>query len=399
MLDFFAPCPRGLEDCLVQELQVQRAKNIQAAAGGVKFRGKLDTAYRANLHSRIASRVLLLIAQAPYRSEEDIYQLAAQQPWLQWFGADTTLRVDVTGNRCPLRSLDFVTLRIKDGICDYYRNETGVRPDIDTRSPRMHVQAFVNADTCTLYLDLSGEPLFKRGWRLEKGEAPLRENLAAGILMLSGWKPEQPLLDPMCGSGTIAIEAAQMALRIAPGSQRHFAFEAMQNFDAALWQKIQDEAQAQQRAPDSTLKIFASDISLNLIPVIRANLERALGAHAGCVQVKQIDALDLKKPAEAGVLVCNPPYGERLGVQGRMGGRQTPEGEGSEGSDDTAFFKALSDMLKQQFAGWRAYLLTSDMELPKQMRLKPSKRTPLFNGALECRLFEFEMVEGSNRKS
>lgn len=392
MLDFFAPCPRGLESLLAEELQAQKARSIETTGGGVKFRGSLETAYRVNLYSRLASRVFLHVKQGPYRNEEDIYAIAHGCDWLQWFDADTTLRVDVTGNRCPLRSLDFLTLRIKDAICDYYREHTDQRPDIDTRAPKMHVQAFVNAETCTLYLDLSGEPLFKRGWRLEKGDAPLRENLAAGILQLSGWTPDQALLDPMCGSGTFVIEAAQMALHIAPGIHRHFAFEGMRNFDSTLWKKLREQALQQQRTPQQCnppLQIFASDISLNLIPIIQANLERALGAAASCVQIKQIDALDLKKPTEQGVLLCNPPYGERMEVRGR---------QSVQNADPAAFFKAFSDTLKQQFSGWRACLLTADLELPKQMRLKPSKRTPLFNGALECRLFMFEMVAGSNRK-
>lgn len=391
-MNFFAPCPRGLETLLATELHTQKARNIQIAGGGVKFSGTLETAYRVNLHSRIASRVFLHITQGPYRTEDDIYAIAHSCDWLQWFDADTTLRVDVTGNRCPLRSLDFLTLRIKDAICDYYREQTEQRPDVDTRAPKMHVQAFVNAETCTLYLDLSGEPLFKRGWRLEKGDAPLRENLAAGILQLAGWTPDQALLDPMCGSGTFAIEAALMALQIAPGIQRHFAFEGMRNFDAVAWEKIRAQALKQQRTPQQCnppLQIFASDISLSLIPIVHANLERALGAAASCVQVKQVDVLDLKKPAEHGILLCNPPYGERMQVQGR---------QGQQSADPALFFKAFSDTLKQQFASWRACLLTSDLDLPKQMRLKPSKRTPLFNGALECRLFEFEMVAGSNRK-
>src|SRR6202000_3256135 len=181
----------------------------------------------ANLYSRLASRVLLKIAHRPYRSEQDIYALALEQRWEQWFSAHETLRVDVTAIKSPLRSLEFTTLRVKDAICDRLREKSGARPSIDTAMPDVRVFAVRNANTRT-----SGDPLFKRGWRLDKGAAPLRENLAAGILRLTGWTPGTPLFDPMCGSGTFLAEAAQTALNIAPGAERRFGFEKLKQFEA-----------------------------------------------------------------------------------------------------------------------------------------------------------------------
>jgi len=206
---FFAPCPRGLEDVLVEELQELGLGSPQTVPGGVSFSGTWADAYRANLHSRIASRILWRIAEAPYRHEGDIFKLAADQPWERWFDIENTLRVDVTASRSPLRSLEFTTLRIKDAICDHFRRLCGERPSIDTVQPDVRVVAYVNSDAVVLYLDTSGEPLFKRGWRLDGGSAPLRENLAAGILRLAGWQPGEALFDPMCGSGTLIVEAMQ----------------------------------------------------------------------------------------------------------------------------------------------------------------------------------------------
>src|SRR5258708_17198352 len=238
--DFFVPCPRGLEAALASELAEIGARHLSGAPfeagaqvpGGVHFRGGWAAGMAANLHSRIASRVLLKIAHRPYRTEQDIYALALEQRWEQWFSANETLRVDVTAIKSPLRSLEFTTLRVKDAVCDRLREVSGARPSIDTADPDVRVFAFLTATDCTLYLDTSGDPLFKRGWRLSKGAAPLRENLAAGILRLSGWTPGAPLYDPMCGSGTFLAEAAQVALNIAPGPHRRFGSEQLKQHHA-----------------------------------------------------------------------------------------------------------------------------------------------------------------------
>jgi putative N6-adenine-specific DNA methylase len=417
--DFFAPCPRGLEAALAAELTDIAAKHLNGAPftageqvpGGVHFRGGWAAGMAANLHSRIASRVLLKIAQRPYRNEQDVYALALEQRWEQWFSANETLRVDVTAIKSPLRSLEFATLRVKDAICDRLREVSGARPSIDTGAPDVRVFAFLTANECTLYLDTSGEPLFKRGWRLDKGAAPLRENLAAGILRLTGWTPGTPLYDPMCGSGTFLAEAAQVALNIAPGVDRRFGFERLRQYDVTAWQALKVAAQDAKRAARSDtgradLQIFGSDISGDMLEKARANVERA-GLPA--LRFKQVDARGMTPPTDAaGILVANPPYGERIEVRGR-GPRGELRASGREGRDDrdegfrrahsdapdSEFFQLLGDALKQRFTGWHAFVLSSDRKLPGQLRLRESAKTPLYNGALECRLFRFDLVAGS----
>ncbi|MDD5329142.1 MAG: THUMP domain-containing protein [Sulfuricella sp.] len=377
---FFAPCPRGLEPVLADELKALGAAGVQPTDGGVGFAGDMALCYRANLHSRIASRILWRLAEGPYRSEDDIYRAALAVNWPEWFDVARTFRVKVSAIKCPLRSLDFVTLKIKDAVCDKFRAACGERPSIDTAAPDMRVYAFLTAERATLYLDTSGEALFKRGYRQEQGEAPLRENLAAGILLLAGWQRGMPLLDPMCGSGTFLIEAAQMALNIAAGAERWFAFEQMNNFDAALWDAIYQEATAAE-LPKTSLPIWGSDVSSTALAAARANLEAA--GLEGVVTLKQINMLDISPPAPTGVLVTNPPYAVRIGEQEEM----------------ARLYPRLGDLLKQKFGGWRACFFSADMRLAKLIRLAASRRVPLYNGALDCRLFVYEMVAGSNRKA
>lgn len=377
---FFAPCPRGLEGVLVDELTGFGATAIQEVDGGVGFAGDLALCYRANLHSRIASRILWRVGEAPYRKEEDIYQFAYNLPWADWFDVDLSIRVDVNAIKSPLRSLEFITLRIKDAVCDRFRAECDARPDVNTREPDVRIYAFLTADRATLYLDTSGEPLFKRGLRKSHGEAPVRENLAAGILRLSGWEPGQPLLDPMCGAGTFLIEAALMALNIAPGSDRWFAFEKLKGFDAGLWDAIYNQALAAEK-PKEPLPIYGSDVSNVVLEAARENLTAA-GLY-GVVQLKQADFLDLPAPAPAGVLVANPPYAVRIGEQAAL----------------AALYPKLGDVLKQKFTGWRACFFTADLTLAKLIRLQASRRIPLYNGPLECRLFIYDMVAGSRRRA
>ena len=361
------------------ELAELGADDIVAAEGGVGFSGAMSVAYAANLHSRIASRVLWQVGSGRYRSEEDIYRGVNALDWPQLFDGTLTIRVNVAAVRSPLNSLDFITLRIKDGVCDKFRTQTGVRPSVDTAQPEVRIHAFLETERFTLYLDTSGEPLFKRGARQMTGEAPLRENLAAGILKLSGWTPDLPLLDPMCGSGTFLIEALQIAHGIAPGAKRDFAFEKLRGFDAAGWDRIKAQAEAQP-APNPTPAIFGSDLYGESLKLARVNL--AAAGFADAATLKQANILEISAPGAQGVLVANPPYGVRLGEQDEL----------------AAFYPQVGDVLKKKFAGWRAYVFTADMRLPKLIGLSPSKRTPLYNGALECRLYEFKMVSGAMRR-
>ena len=380
---FFAPCPRGLEPALAAELRAIGANILAEPSGGVQFEGDLHTGLAANLHSRIASRILQEVATGPYRSEDDLYRLALETEWERWHAPTTSLRVDTTASGSPLRNLQFATLRVKDGIVDRLRDRFGDRPSIERQRPDRRVFVFLDAQQCTLYLDWSGESLFKRGWRREGVEAPMKENLAAGLLALAGWQSEQPLLDPFCGSGTIAIEAAMQAAGLPPGARRRFGFERMLGFDRAAWDRMRAITP---RPVPTAPTIFASDVSEAAVAAARANYARS-GLPEGWVQWRQLDVLKTSAaPADNGLLLANPPYGERLDIKGRQAFAQAGD-----------FWPAFATILKQRFAGWSVCLFTSDLEIPKLMRLKPSRRTPLFNGALECRLFRFEMVAGSAR--
>lgn len=375
---FFATCPRGLEALLAEDLGEAGGREIETVPGGAHFSGDWKSCYAANLTSRIATRILWRVGRAKYRSEDDIYALARGLPWEGWFEVRRTFRVHMTAVRSPLKSLEFTTLRIKDAVCDRFRDTVGDRPNIDTAAPNVRIHAFLTADEVTLYLDTSGEPLYIRGFKHAKVEAPLKENLAAGILRLSGWQPGQTLLDPMCGSGTFLIEAAQMALNIAPGFQRAFAFEKFRNFDLALWRKLREEENAK-RLPLAPLPIFGSDIDPDALARAQQNL--AVAGLERAVTLQQADLLTREAPAESGVMVANPPYGERLGEAQAL----------------LEFYPKLGDALKARFSGWVCHFISSDAELPRRIGLKASRRVPLFNGALECRLYEYRMVSGGNR--
>lgn len=378
MADFFAPCPRGLEKLLAGELAALGAQAVQPTDGGVGFSGDWALCYRANLHSRLASRILWRIHSGEYRNEQDIYEAALALAWNKWFDVSNTIRVKVTAIKSPLKSLEFATLRIKDAVCDKFRSLRGERPSVDTLTPDIRIHAFLDRSNVTLYLDTSGDALFKRGVRLHTNIAPIRENLAAGILKLAGWQPGIPLLDPMCGSGTFLIEAALMSLDIAPGIARYFAFEKLRNFDAALWERLR-EAALDARKPVTPLPIHGSDLYGDALGAAQRNLEDA--GLLPAVELKQCNVLEVSPPAPNGILVANMPYGERMGEMEEL----------------AALYPQLGDVFKQRFGGWNAYLFTADMRLAKLIRLSASRRTPLFNGAIECRLFEYKMVAGSNR--
>lgn len=374
----FAPCPQGLEEALAAEMQALGFDDAQPARAGCRFHADWTGVLRANLYSRLATRILVQVAHGPVRHEDDILELAQDTPWERWFGAEQTLRVDTSAIRSPMQSLQYCNLRAKDGICDRLRDLEGERPSIDTVRPDARVHLFLDEDSATLYLDTSGESLFKRGWRLEKGEAPLRENLAAGLLALSGWDPAQALLDPFCGSGTILIEAAWIALGVPAGIWRPFGFERLRDHDARHWRDIKDEARSH-IATQLESPIVGYDLDPRAIDAARANLERAW-LTPDSIRFEIGDARTVPPPADTGWLVTNPPYGERLP------------------GDDADLWSHWARNLKQRYSGWHVNIISSDLDLPRQMRLKPLRRYPLHNGGLDCRLFSFEMVEASYRK-
>jgi len=377
---FFASCPRGLEGPLATELAAIGATDVTPSDGGVAFVGDLALAYHANLETRIASRVLRRVGGGPYRDERDLYELVHALDWSRHFAPTRTLRVDVAATRSPLTSLEFATLRTKDAVCDRMRADHGVRPSIDKRAPDVRVHLHLTDRDATVYVDTSGEPLFKRGYRRDADEAPLRENLAAGLLALAQWAPDAPLLDPMCGSGTIVAEAALIAANRAPGLARTFGFQKLAWYDGPTWQRIKQAARDRIRAAPDSPAIFASDVADGAVGKTRSTLRSA--QVDAFVSVERADVLTRTAPAAAGTLIANPPYGVRLADANAL----------------AAFYPQLGDALKRNFAGWTAHLLTGDLRLAKLIGLKPERRTPLWNGAIECRLFAFRIVAGSMRE-
>ncbi len=407
-LPLFLPCAAGVEPLLAEEIErALPTAHIRPARGGVALEGDAREVMLLNLESRLAQRVLIEVAHGSYRVENDVYELAHSVDWTQWITPQHTLRVDTTAHRSPLKSLNFAALRVKDAVCDRLRDATGERPSVDTRHPDLAVVLHLGEQEATIYVDSSGESLFKRGWRnheADKGDAPLKETLAAAMLAAAGWRgtPEAggALHDPCCGSGTIAIEAAQIACGIAPGLKRRFAFERLLPFIGeemrAELQRLRSHAQA--RIHPSAVPIHASDVSFRMVDFARRNAQRA-GVEAA-ITFNGGDALERPAPTLPaglpGTLMINPPYGERIEVGGKAA-RASAQDRDTPGD----FFPRLAAHWKRAYtrhpAGWTAYVLSPDMKLPGAMRLKESRRVPMWNGPIECRLFRFDLVAGSAR--
>jgi putative N6-adenine-specific DNA methylase len=413
VFDVFMPCASGIAPYLAAETQrvadaasavdhAQPIGRITTLHGGISLRATWEGVMRLNLHSRLAQRVLIELTRAPYRSEDDLYAAVYKLRLLEWFTPQDSFRIDVTARHSPLQSLNFAALRIKDAVVDRFRADCGQRPNVDRDRPAVRLHAHLEADHLVLSIDTSGEPLFKRGWRDDTGDAPLKETLAAAMLAACGWDPlgphALPLYDPCCGSGTIAIEAALIASRTPPGMQRRFGFERLHPHQAAAWVAIKNEAASAVVTPQ--VAIFGSDVSHRMVDFAQRNAERA--GVAPWVQFRGGDALQRMPPAERGVMVLNPPYGERIGVGGHMRGARSgrermvmpasPTPDDASSAETAAFFNALAAHWKAHFGGWQAWLLSPDAQLPAHLRLKPRQRIPMFNGPIECRLMGFELT-------
>ena len=376
-LKIFITCPRGLEEVLVGELNALALQHIHAVDGGVDCVGSWEQVYQINLHSRVASRVLIELVRGACAREDQMYQLAKKVVWTDWFEVSDSIKMHVTGKRTPFKRIDILGLKIKDAVCDVFRDACGKRPSVDKMFPDVRIHAFVEGTQARIMLDTSGEALFKRGYRDETGEAPLRENLAAGLLMLAGYDGTQAFMDPMCGSGTIAIEAALMAKNQAPGLYRHFGFEKLKGFKAEMWSGLKKQALSVVKEPVASLQ--AADVDRRVIKAAIVNAHQAGVDEVLAFKVQ--DMVNAKAGEAAGVMVSNPPYGIRLEDEHFLNG----------------FYPQLGGVLKQQFHGWQVGLISADMGLPKGLRLKPERKIPLFNGKLDCRLFIFKMVQGPNR--
>jgi putative N6-adenine-specific DNA methylase len=409
-LQLFLPCAAGVEGFLADEIHGitgLTGQDLMTGRGGVVVRASWREAMLLNLHCRLAQRVLVQLSQTLYRNEKDLYEAASDVAWEIWFTTKQTFKIEVTAQHSPLTSLNFAALKIKDAVADRFRAKRGERPDVNTQWPDVRIYAHLTTDHATLYIDTSGEPLFKRGWREDKGDAPLKETLAAAMIAASGWDATTPLYDPCCGSGTIAIEAAQMACGIAPGILRRFGFEKLLPYQPHVWQGLLEQAQAAEHAP--TAPVFGSDVAHRMVDFAERNAQRAGVAEA--IQLRGGDALQRMPPSETpGLMLLNPPYGERIvaaGVAGRgrdefepgtlAAQRQGSHRETAQTDDGGDFFNQLASHWKKNYNGWTAWMLTPDLKLPSRMRLKETRRVPMWNGPIECRLFRFDMMKGSVR--
>jgi len=379
MFDMTAQTMHGLEAVLAKELAELGAQDITTHNRAVRFKGDKACLYRANLCLRTALRVIVPVHELTVRNEDDLYMGIKRMEWERYMENKDTLAVQCTVNSPFFNHSQYVALKIKDAIVDRFRDRTGRRPSVDTELPTLRIHVQLHNDLCRIALDSSDEPLYKRGYRDETNLAPINEVLAAGMVMLSGWDRKSNFVDPMCGSGTIPIEAAMYAANIPPGHDRaQFGFERWKDFDAELWAQVQQEAMAKV-IPGGPL-ILGGEISPNVVRKAIANMHNADVADR--ITVRNMAFEDLEAPEGGGVLIMNPPYGERMDRE----------------EDINAFYKMIGDTLKKKWAGYTAWVLTSNMEAAKHIKLTPKPRLQLFNGALDCRFMRYELYSGSRRR-
>ena len=370
---FFATTAKGVEEVLAAELVRLGVPDVVAEGGGVRFAGGLEAAYRANLWLRSASRVLMPLAEFACETPEELYQGARSIPWTEYLTTAMTLAVDCNLRDSTLTHSGFVALKTKDAIVDELRDRLGSRPNVDTKDPDLRVNVRLFRNRCTVSLDCSGTPLDRRGYRLDRHEAPLKENLAAALVELSGWDGGSPFLDPMCGTGTIAIEAALKALRVPPGLLRAgFGFQRWPGFDRGLWERLVQEAR-QGMLTALPAPVLGSDISHSAVAMANENARRA--GVAGKLSLGRGEITELSPPQGPGILIFNPPYGKRLGEEEAL----------------KPLYKEIGDVMKKRCKGYTAYLFTGNLELAKCVGLKASRRIVLYNGPIECRLLKYEM--------
>lgn len=382
MSHYFATCPKGLEYLLRDELIALGATDVREALAGAQFSGSLETAYRACLWSRLASRILLPLAEFDAATEDALYAGVQAIDWSQHLAAHGTFAVDANTAVSKLTHSQYIGLRTKDAVVDQYRQRDGTRPNIDTDEPDLRINLRLRRDRATVSLDLAGSPLHRRGWREVQGEAPLKENLAAAMLLRARWPEvyaaEGALLDPMCGSGTLLIEGALMAADVAPGLRReYFGFLGWQQHDIALWRGLLDEANQRAEAGLRALRsvFFGSDADPRMVQTAKRNAQEA--GVAGFLTLDRQDVAHAAPPPGVayGLVITNPPYGERLGERAEM-----PQ-----------LYHAMGITLRQRFPGWRAAVLAGDAELGRAMQLHADKRYVLYNGALETLLLTFDL--------
>ncbi len=374
MPQFLASTATGLVDALEAELiQLGFEKTVKMSSG-VFFEANWEGVYRANLQSRLASRILKPILDFPAYNPEELYHNIQKHDFTKYIDVDQTLKIDASVSDCgALRDQRFVALKAKDAIVDQFREHFDARPDVDSDNPHLKIHIKGIKNQFHVMLDTSGDSLFLRGYRKEAGLAPMKENLAAGLVMLADWDRKSPLVDPMCGSGTILIEAAMMALKLAPGSnRRHFGFMHLKNFDANLWGQVLDKA-ADQELGDLDFKLYGYDIDRKVLQMAKDNAKRAGVDHV--VEFNHESIATLAPPVEKGLIVTNPPYGARLGEEDML----------------KDVYRDLGFTLKHRFKGWDAWILSGNKDLIMDLKLKSTRKHFLYNGPLECRFLKYSM--------
>jgi len=367
----------GLEDILAGELEEAGAASIEKLNRAVSFSGDKKLLYRLNLSARTASKFLVPVRKRQVLSDKDLYTAAMDVEWWKYLDVDKTFAVDSVVNSKHFNHSKYAALKVKDAIADRFREKYGKRPSVDRENPDVRINVHIDRERCAISLDSSGEPLHRRGYRLEGGGAPLNEVLAAGMIMLSGWRGEGSFIDPMCGSGTLPVEAAFIAGNAAPGLLRkRFGFFGWNDFDAALFGRISAELKKGERTPASA--ICGSDISKRAVETARKNIGRARLEKTVKIQAGAFERVD--PPPAPGILVMNPPYGQRMGS-----------------ADIVEFYKMIGDTLKRKYEGYQAWIISANFDAMKFIGLRPSKKITLFNGPLECRFQRYEVYGGSKK--
>ncbi|MBK6369535.1 MAG: class I SAM-dependent RNA methyltransferase [Flavobacteriales bacterium] len=378
----------GLEEVLRVELLKLGARDLERHNRAVSFTGDLGFLYKANLCLRTAIRVLVPLDAFDARSPEEVYAALREIEWETFMDVQDTFLFKVTLNSTYFTHSQYVAQKAKDAVADRFREKKGVRPSVDTENPTLRIHLHINNERCTLSLDSSGGSLHQRGYRTETNAAPLNEVLAAGMVILSGWNKLSPLVDPFCGSGTILIEAAMLAANIPPGIYREkFAFEGWNDFDPDLWDTIRNSAI--DKITGERPIILGGDIDRITVSKAKETLRNAKLDDG--VTIRHCAFADLEAPDRKGMLILNPPYGERMNERGIAAA--------SAEEDINALYKMIGDTLKHRWAGWTAWVLTSNLDAAKHIKLTPKPKIQLFNGALDCRFLRYELYEGSRRLS
>lgn len=375
MPQFFASTAKGLSEALEKELQDLGFKGLDKVGAGVFFESNWEGVYRLNLQTRLASRILKPVLDFAAYQGDEIYHNVMKHDFTKYIDPSQSIKVEASVKESKVRDQRFVALKVKDAIVDQFRDKFGVRPNVDTDNPDLRIYVKAVKNQFHVSIDTSGDSLFMRGYRLLSGDAPVKENLAAGLLMLSEWDKNSPIVDPMCGSGTILIEAAMMALNIAPGiNRKKFGFMKLKNFDSELWEKVVEDVVSQEKE-DLDFKFYGSDTDRAVLQKAKQNARRAGVDHV--IQFKSEGIATLEPPVEKGLIVTNPPYAVRMGDEDNV----------------RDVYRDLGYTLKHRFTGWDAWILSGNKELILDMRLKSTRRHFVYNGNLECRFLKYSMFK------